>query len=167
MMEETGIQHIEKKIISQDKASEIGREFREHSKTLVFTNGCFDLLHPGHVDLLIRSRMSGDALMVGLNTDAGIKRLKGPSRPVLDERARSLMIAALEVVDWVVLFDTDTPYELIEAVKPMVLIKGGDYTPDKVVGKDIVESHGGRVEIVKFNIEVSTSEIISKLGRTE
>lgn len=161
-MDELGIQHIEKKIISRSQAEKYGGEMREKGKTLVFTNGCFDLIHPGHIDLLIRARSIGDALMVGLNTDSSVKRLKGEKRPILDEHYRALMLAALEVVDCVVLFDEDTPAELIGAVKPTVLVKGGDYTPDEVVGKDIVESTGGRVEIVPITMEFSSSEIIQK-----
>ncbi len=161
-MDELGIQHIEKKIISRSQAEKFGSEMREKGKTLVFTNGCFDLIHPGHIDLLIRARSIGDALMVGLNTDSSVKRLKGEKRPILDEHSRALMLAALEVVDCVVLFDEDTPLELIDAVKPNVLVKGGDYTPDEVVGKEIVESTGGRVEIVPITIEFSSSEIIQK-----
>jgi D-beta-D-heptose 7-phosphate kinase/D-beta-D-heptose 1-phosphate adenosyltransferase len=161
-MDELGIQHIEKKIISRSQAEKFGSDMREKGKTLVFTNGCFDLIHPGHIDLLIRARSIGDALMIGLNTDSSVKRLKGEKRPILDEHSRALMLAALEVVDCVVLFDEDTPLELIGAVKPDVLVKGGDYTPDEVVGKDIVESTGGRVEIVPITIEFSSSEIIQK-----
>lgn len=161
-MDEMGIQHIEKKIISRSQAEKFGSEMRENGKTLVFTNGCFDLVHPGHIDLLIRARSIGDALMVGLNTDSSIKRIKGKKRPIFDEHSRALMLAALEVVDRVVLFDEDTPAELIGAVKPTVIVKGGDYTPDEVVGKEIVESAGGRVEIVPITMEFSSSEIIQK-----
>lgn len=161
-MDEMGIQHIEKKIISRSQAEKFGSEMRENGKTLVFTNGCFDLVHPGHIDLLIRARSIGDALMVGLNTDSSIKRIKGKKRPIFDEHSRALMLAALEVVDCVVLFNEDTPAELIGAVKPTVIVKGGDYTPDEVVGKEIVESAGGRVEIVPITMEFSSSEIIQK-----
>lgn len=161
-MDEMGIQHIEKKIISRSQAEKFGSEMRENGKTLVFTNGCFDLVHPGHIDLLIRARSFGDALMVGLNTDSSIKRIKGKKRPIFDEHSRALMLAALEVVDCVVLFNEDTPAELIGAVKPTVIVKGGDYTPDEVVGKEIVESAGGRVEIVPITMEFSSSEIIQK-----
>lgn len=161
-MVEMGIQHIEKKIISRSQAEKFGSEMRENGKTLVFTNGCFDLVHPGHIDLLIRARSIGDALMVGLNTDSSVKKLKGERRPIFDEHSRALTLAALEVVDCVVLFDEDTPAALIGAVKPTVLVKGGDYTPDEVVGKEIVESAGGRVEIVPITMEFSSSEIIQK-----
>ncbi|MCX6645947.1 MAG: D-glycero-beta-D-manno-heptose 1-phosphate adenylyltransferase [bacterium] len=157
-----GIQNIEKKIIPRGQAGKIGAEFRTRGKKLVFTNGCFDLMHPGHIDLLIRARSAGDALMVGLNTDTSIRRLKGETRPILDEHSRALMLAALEVVNWVTLFDEDTPFELISAVLPMVLVKGGDYTPDTVVGRDIVERAGGRIVIVPITIHYSTSAILEK-----
>ena len=161
-MDEMGIQNIEKKIITRDQAAKIGSEFRESGKKLVFTNGCFDLLHPGHIDLLIRARSLGNALMVGLNTDASIRRLKGENRPILDEYSRSLMLAALEVVNWVTLFDEDTPHNLIREVRPVVLVKGGDYTPDTVVGRDIIEADGGKVVIVPITIPCSTSDILEK-----
>ncbi len=158
-----GIQRLEKKIIDRDRAAEIGKESRDAGKILVFTNGCFDLVHPGHIDLLIKARLLGDSLMVGLNTDASVKRFKGESRPIVDEASRALVIAALEVVDWVVLFDEDTPVELITAVLPKILVKGGDYTPETVIGRDIVEANDGRVEIIPFAMDFSTSSIIEKL----
>jgi D-beta-D-heptose 7-phosphate kinase/D-beta-D-heptose 1-phosphate adenosyltransferase len=158
-----GFKKPERKIIGGEEASRIGSDMRASGARLVFTNGCFDLLHPGHVDLLIRSRMLGDALMVGLNTDSGIRRLKGEKRPVLDEDTRSKMLAALEVVDWVVLFDEDTPIELIKAVAPSILVKGGDYTPDGVVGKDTVEKSGGKVVILPLVEGYSTSALLDKL----
>jgi rfaE bifunctional protein nucleotidyltransferase chain/domain len=161
-MDDMGIQNIEKKIVPRTQAAKIGAELRVRNKKLVFTNGCFDLLHPGHIDLLIRARSAGDALMVGLNTDASIKRLKGESRPILDEHSRALMLAALSVVNWVTLFGEDTPYDLISAVVPMVLVKGGDYTPDTVVGRDVVEKAGGKVVIVPITIHYSTSAILEK-----
>ena len=161
-MDDLGIQHIEKKIISRERASEIGAKYRDNGKTLVFTNGCFDLIHPGHIDLLIRARSQGQALMVGLNTDASIKRLKGEKRPILDEHSRALMLAALEVVNWVVLFDEDTPLDLISSVLPGILVKGGDYTPETVVGRDAVENAGGKVVIVPITYHYSTSEILEK-----
>ncbi|HDS31055.1 MAG TPA: D-glycero-beta-D-manno-heptose 1-phosphate adenylyltransferase [Firmicutes bacterium] len=153
----------EKKIISRDEASRIGRELRSSGKKLVFTNGCFDLLHPGHVDLLIRARMLGDVLMVGLNTDDSVRRLKGEKRPVLDEETRSKMLAAIEVVDYVVLFDEDTPIELIKSVMPSVLVKGGDYTSDRVVGREFVLERGGKVEILPLVEGYSTSSLLEKL----
>jgi rfaE bifunctional protein nucleotidyltransferase chain/domain len=161
---EIGSQKLDRKIIDRERAAKIGSAMREAGEALVFTNGCFDLIHPGHVDLLLKARMAGDRLMVGLNSDASVKRLKGPNRPILDQRSRSLMLAALEVVDWVVLFDEDTPLDLIAAVKPMVLVKGADYKADDVVGKDIVEANGGRVELIPISVVISTSTILEKLS---
>lgn len=130
---------------------------------VVFTNGVFDLLHPGHVDLLVAARGLGDALIVGLNGDASVRRLKGPSRPVRPEAERAYVIAALEAVDAVTLFDQDTPLDLVLALRPDVLVKGGDYTPDTVVGRREVESWGGRVVIVPLTPGQSTTAIIEKL----
>ena len=130
---------------------------------VVFTNGVFDVLHPGHVDLFARAHMLGDALIVGVNTDDSVRRLKGLSRPVRSERERAYVLSALQYVDAVVLFAEDTPLELIRRVRPDVLVKGGDYTPDTVVGRDDVESWGGRVVIVPLVPGQSTTSIIEKL----
>lgn len=134
---------------------------------VVFTNGVFDLLHPGHVDILSNARAQGDALIVGVNSDASVRRLKGPSRPVRNEQERAYVLAALRDVDAVVLFDEDTPLELIRRLRPDVLVKGGDYTRDTVVGADDVESWGGRVVIVPLVPGQSTTSIIEKLRATE
>jgi len=130
---------------------------------VVFTNGVFDLLHPGHVDLLAAARAAGDALIVGVNSDSSVRRLKGPERPVRTEAERALVLAALEMVDAVTVFEQDTPLELIVALKPDVLVKGGDYTPDTVVGRREVESWGGTVVIVPLTPGQSTTSIIEKL----
>ena len=131
---------------------------------LVFTNGVFDLLHPGHVDLLVRARMRGEHLMVGLNTDDSVKRLKGPTRPVRAERERAYVVASLEMVDAVVSFAEDTPLELVLAVRPDVIVKGGDYTEDTVVGAKEVKEWGGRVAIIPLTPGQSTTSIIEKLS---
>ena len=133
---------------------------------VVFTNGVFDLLHPGHVDLLVAARAAGDALVVGLNTDASVRRLKGPERPVRTEADRAYVLAALEMVDAVTLFSHDTPLELILALRPDVIVKGGDYTPDTVVGRREVEGWGGRVVIVPLTPGQSTTSIVEKLRAT-
>jgi rfaE bifunctional protein nucleotidyltransferase chain/domain len=130
---------------------------------LVFTNGVFDLIHPGHVDVLVGARRRGDALLVGVNSDASVRRLKGPQRPVRNEAERSYVLAALEPVDAVVVFDEDTPVELIRHVRPEVLVKGGDYTPDTVVGARDVAGWGGEVAIVPLTPGQSTTSIIAKL----
>jgi D-beta-D-heptose 7-phosphate kinase/D-beta-D-heptose 1-phosphate adenosyltransferase len=133
----------------------------------VFTNGVFDLLHPGHVDILSNARAQGDALVVGVNSDESVRRLKGPSRPVRNEHERAYVLAALRDVDAVVLFEQDTPLELIRRLRPDVLVKGGDYTRDTVVGADDVESWGGRVVIVPLVSGQSTTSIIEKLRARE
>jgi len=131
--------------------------------TVVFTNGVFDLIHPGHVDVLTAARAQGDALVVGVNSDASVRRLKGESRPVRTESDRAYVLAAMEAVDAVVIFAEDTPLELIRALRPDVLVKGGDYTPDTVVGKNEVESRGGRVVIIPLTAGHSTTSIIERL----
>lgn len=126
------------------------KAFPQRPGKLCFTNGCFDLLHPGHVQYLEDVRALGDFLVVGLNSDASTRRLKGPARPIQDEWARARILLGLRSVDAVVRFDEDTPFELITALQPDVLAKGGDYTPETVVGRDIVEARGGRLVLVPF-----------------
>ena len=137
--------------------------WRDQGLKIVFTNGCFDLLHRGHVEYLAKAADKGDVLVVGLNTDASVRRLKGENRPVNDENARALVLASLSFVDAVVLFDEDTPYELIKAVRPDVLVKGADYKPEAIVGYDIVTSYGGKVETVDLVAGFSTTGIINFL----
>ena len=130
---------------------------------VVFTNGVFDLLHPGHVDILTAARSHGDAMIVGVNTDASVKRLKGPTRPVRSEAERVYVLAALEAVDCVVLFDDDTPLELVRAVRPDVIVKGGDYSEETIVGATEVRSWGGEVVVIPLTPGQSTTSIIEKL----
>lgn len=130
---------------------------------VVFTNGVFDLLHPGHVDVLAQARALGDALVVGLNSDTSVRRLKGQERPVRTEAERAYVLAALRDVDAVVVFSEDTPQDLIRHLRPDVLVKGGDYTLETVVGRDDVEAWGGRVVIVPLRPGQSTTSIIEKL----
>lgn len=134
-----------------------------HGQRIVFTNGVFDLLHPGHIDVLLAARKEGDVLVVGMNTDESVKRLKGPSRPVRDQAARAYVLAALAVVDAVVLFEQDTPLELIRLLQPDVLVKGGDYAEDTVVGASDVRARGGRVVIVPLTPGQSTTSIVQGL----
>jgi rfaE bifunctional protein nucleotidyltransferase chain/domain len=129
----------------------------------VFTNGCFDLLHRGHVAYLYAARSLGDVLVVGVNTDASVRRLKGASRPVMPADDRSFVLAGLGCVDAVVLFDEDTPAALIDALLPDVLVKGGDYAPEDVVGRDTVEAHGGRLVLIPFVEGRSTTAILNQL----
>jgi len=131
--------------------------------TLCFTNGCFDLLHPGHVQYLEDVRALGDFLVVGLNSDASVARLKGPSRPLQDEAARARILLGLRSVDAVVRFDEDTPLELIQALQPDLLAKGGDYTPETVVGREVVEARGGRLVLIPFLPGHSSSTIVERI----
>ncbi len=140
------------------------QEWRAAGEKVVFTNGCFDLLHPGHISLLYQARALGDHLIVGLNTDASVRRLKGPERPILSEQDRAAMLGALACVDLVVHFDQDTPIELIDALQPDILVKGSDYKPEEVVGKDIVESYGGCVRLVNLVQGYSTTRLAEKMN---
>ncbi|PLY08315.1 MAG: bifunctional heptose 7-phosphate kinase/heptose 1-phosphate adenyltransferase [Desulfuromonas sp.] len=136
---------------------------RGAGKKIVFTNGCFDLLHVGHVKYLQKARQLGDLLVLGLNSDASIRRLKGAKRPLIGEEERAHILAALDCIDYVVVFNEDTPLQLIEIVKPDILVKGGDYSPKEVVGREFVESCGGRVELIQFVDGKSTTNIIEKV----
>jgi rfaE bifunctional protein nucleotidyltransferase chain/domain len=135
------------------------------SKTISFTNGCFDILHPGHIASLSDAAREADFLIVGLNSDASARRLKGPGRPVMDEQSRATMLSALLMVDAVVIFDEDTPLDLIELVKPDVLVKGGDYTIGQIVGATEVIANGGRVVINPILAGFSTTGIIGKINK--
>jgi D-glycero-beta-D-manno-heptose 1-phosphate adenylyltransferase len=130
---------------------------------IVFTNGCFDLIHLGHVDYLEKARNLGNKLVIGLNTDQSIKKIKGPKRPILDEVARARILSSLEFVDAVILFSDETPYILIKEVKPDILVKGNDYNPENIVGAEIVKSYGGKVITVELIPGYSTSEILNRI----
>jgi D-beta-D-heptose 7-phosphate kinase/D-beta-D-heptose 1-phosphate adenosyltransferase len=151
------------KILDRERLATRVAEWRASGETIVFTNGCFDLLHVGHVTLLEDCHKFGTKLVLGLNTDASVQRLKGPTRPVVGENERARVMAALAAVDAVVLFDEDTPLELICAIKPDVLVKGGDYAVETVVGHEVVLAAGGRVEIVPTVEGFSTTNIVKKL----
>jgi D-beta-D-heptose 7-phosphate kinase/D-beta-D-heptose 1-phosphate adenosyltransferase len=148
------------KVMSWDRA----REWRETANgRVVFTNGVFDLLHPGHVDVLVGARRRGDALIVGVNGDASVKRLKGPTRPIRSAPERCYVLAALAAVDCVVVFEEDTPLELIRALRPDVLVKGGDYTEASIVGAADVRSWGGEVVVIPLTPGHSTTSTIERL----
>lgn len=136
---------------------------RRRGKRIVFTNGCFDLIHPGHVRYLRAARQLGDVLVVGLNSDASVRRLKGPSRPLVRQRDRCEVMAALEMVDYVTVFDDDTPYRLIKLVQPDVLVKGGDWKPEDIVGADIVQARGGVVRSLRFARGYSTTALVQRI----
>ena len=146
------------------RADLLARLARPRSGRLVFTNGVFDVLHRGHVDYLARARALGDALVVAVNSDASVRRLgKGADRPVNPEDDRAYVIAGLEAVDWVTVFDEDTPRELVAALLPDVLVKGGDYTRDTIVGAEEVEAAGGRVEVIPLVPGRSTTQILQRV----
>lgn len=151
------------KIKNLDVLAGIIEAEKARGKRIVFTNGCFDLLHVGHVKYLQKAKSYGDVLVLGLNSDASVRRLKGEKRPLIGEAERAHILAALDCIDYVVIFGEDTPLRLIETLRPAVLVKGGDYTPEGVVGKDVVESYGGRVELVTFVDGRSTTNIIEKI----
>lgn len=132
----------------------------------VFTNGCFDIIHLGHIDYLARAASLGGKLVIGLNTDASVSKLKGPNRPVQDEKSRALILAALQFVDAVILFDEETPKELISFLIPDILVKGSDYSIDQIIGADVVLNNGGKVETMDFVPGYSTSKIIEKIKTT-
>lgn len=142
---------------------EIAARLKNAGRKIVFTNGCFDILHVGHLELLEAARGQGDILIVGLNSDNSVRHLKGSKRPLNNEADRARILAALEVVDYVVIFAEDTPRQLIEAIIPNILVKGGDYNLDTIVGRDIVEAHGGTVIVFPLVQGKSTSGLIDKL----
>ena len=132
-------------------------------KKIVFTNGCFDILHAGHTDYLSKAKSLGDILVVGINSDASVRRIKGEKRPILPQRMRAYLLDNLKPVDYVVIFEEDTPLELIKAIKPDVLVKGADWDLERIVGADFVLSYGGRVERIAFSFDISTSKIIERV----
>lgn len=155
---------ISSKHFSLDSVQQLVEHWREQGLRIAFTNGCFDLLHPGHVSLLNQARQAADRLVVGLNSDLSVRRLKGPERPVQGEVARATVLASLKVVDAVVIFGEDTPLKLIEVLAPDVLVKGADYTVDKVVGADLVTQRGGSVLLAELVPEQSTSSTIARMN---
>ena len=134
-------------------------------KKVVFTNGCFDILHRGHIEYLAKAAEHGDYLIIGLNSDASVRSIKGPGRPIVDQEARAILLASLHFVHKVILFEQDTPYELIKMLKPDVLIKGGDYKLSEIVGADIVKASGGKITTVEFINGFSSTTIIDKLRK--
>ncbi len=147
----------EKLLSREDSLARFGRP---RTMRVVFTNGCFDLLHPGHVEYLDSARRLGDALVVGLNTDRSVRALKGSGRPLVSEEARALVLAGLASVSAVTIFDEDTPRELVSAILPDLLVKGGDYDPAQVIGRAEVEAAGGQVRVLPFNEGYSTTDLV-------
>jgi rfaE bifunctional protein nucleotidyltransferase chain/domain len=151
------------KIIPSARIKELSQKLHSEGKKLVFTNGCFDILHAGHVTYLTQARALGDVLILGLNSDLSVKRLKGDNRPVNAEMQRALVLAGLSAVDYICIFAEDTPYELIKKVQPDVLVKGGDWQVSEIVGSDLVLANGGLVKSLSFVEGLSSTNIIRRL----
>jgi len=163
-----GFYHIAShKLKTSEEIVQACAEHRRRKKRIVFTNGCFDLLHVGHIKLFQFARDKGDVLIVGLNSDDSVGQLKGAGRPVLDQNERAYILAALEHVDHIVIFEETNPLNLIKAIKPDILVKGADYTEDTVVGRSFVESYGGRVELAPLVEGVSSTGIVSRIVNGE
>jgi rfaE bifunctional protein nucleotidyltransferase chain/domain len=154
---------LNQKIINKEKLTPLLTYWRLKNHRIVFTNGCFDILHRGHIEYLAKAASLGDVLVIGLNTDQSVKNIKGPKRPVQDEKSRALVLASLTFVTAVVFFNEDTPYNLIEQIKPDVLVKGADYQKKDIVGADVVESNGGEIITVNLTEGYSTSSVINKI----
>jgi D-beta-D-heptose 7-phosphate kinase/D-beta-D-heptose 1-phosphate adenosyltransferase len=152
-------------VSARETAAAFARDIQNGDGTVVFTNGVFDLLHPGHVRYLEEARRLGDALIVGVNSDRSVRRNKGDERPILPEAERAELLAALRCVDMVVVFDEETPHAIISAIQPDVLVKGADWGPDNIVGRDVVEARGGRVVRVQLSEGLSTTELIGRARR--
>ena len=155
----------EEKIVARETLASLLEEHRRQGRRIVFTNGCFDILHAGHVRYLAQARRLGDVLVVALNTDRSVVAIKGPDRPVVGQEERAFVVAGLESVDYVTFFDDETPLSLIEALQPDILVKGGDWKADSVVGGDVVRSRGGDVVVLPYLEGASTTNIIEKIRR--
>jgi D-glycero-beta-D-manno-heptose 1-phosphate adenylyltransferase len=149
-----------KTVYSRDEIKSIREQLKKENKKVVFTNGCFDLIHSGHVDYLVKAREMGDVLILALNTDASIKRIKGDKRPILKQDERAFIVSNLKPVDYVTFFNEDTPAEIIDELIPDILVKGADWSIEKIVGRETVEANGGEVKTIKFVNDQSTSNII-------
>lgn len=161
-------QEINQKIFDQQQSEWFQKQlmsWRQTGKKIVFTNGCFDILHAGHVDYLVRASKLGDVLVVGLNTDASVSAIKGPDRPINDEQARAMLLAALFCTDAIILFREETPYELIKNIKPDILVKGSDYKAEEIVGYDILQQTGGKVVTIDLLPGYSTTNLIQKIRK--
>ena len=158
---------IQSKIFAEASAFDgILNQWKQSGENLVFTNGCFDLIHRGHIDSLAKAAAFGDRLIIGLNSDESVKKLKGENRPLIDQQSRAILLAALVMVDAVVIFDEETPYELINHIQPDVLVKGSEYQIEEIAGFDIVLGKGGRVERIELTEGFSTSDLIQKIKHT-
>lgn len=161
------LHHIEKKLMDSIQLIDQLNDWQKAGCKIVFSNGCFDILHLGHIDYLARAADYGDKMVIGLNTDRSVSKIKGPSRPINDERSRAMVLAALEFVSAIILFDEPTPYELIRLVQPDVLVKGADYKPEEIVGYDIVTAKGGVVKTIPFVDGYSTTKIEQRIRNVQ
>lgn len=150
-------------ILTTDEFLPIRKKLKDENKKIVFTNGCFDILHAGHVDYLNKAKLFGDVLLVALNSDSSVRRIKGPKRPLVNETERAFIISNLKCVDYVTFFREDTPAEIISAIIPDILVKGADWKIDDIVGKDVVEANGGQVKTIEFVNFQSTSKIVETI----
>lgn len=150
-------------ILSREELKKVRAQLKAENKKVVFTNGCFDLIHSGHVDYLLKSKHLGNVLIVGLNTDESVRRIKGEKRPILKQNERAFIVSNLKPVDYVTFFDEDTPAEIIAELIPDILVKGADWPLDKIVGRDVVEANGGEVKTIEFVNDQSTSKIIKTI----
>ena len=157
---------IKSKIMQKEEVSGLMDVWKYMGLKIVFTNGCFDIIHYGHIDYLARAASLGGKLIIGLNTDASVSKLKGPNRPIQDKQSRALILAAMQFVDAVILFDEETPQELISFLIPDILVKGSDYRIEQIVGADVVLNNGGKVETMDFVAGYSTSNIIEKIKQS-
>ena len=148
---------------SLSEIKSLRKEFKQQNKKVVFTNGVFDLIHAGHVDYLTKAKALGDVLIVGMNTDNSVRRIKGDKRPILNQDERAFLISSFKPVDYVTLFDENTPKEIIDEIIPDILVKGADWSIDKIVGRETVEKHGGEVKTIEFVNNQSTSKIIESI----
>jgi len=155
------------KIVSRSELMVVREDLRKLGLRVVFTNGCFDLIHRGHVEMLAEARSFGDALIVGLNSDEGVRALKGPNRPLFSQEDRAALLSAFECISYVCIFDEKSVESLVCAIIPDVLVKGGDYSEENVIGREVVMSNGGRVEIMSLWPDTSTTQLIEKIERGE
>jgi len=153
-------------LVSREELKNIVQSLKDAGKKIVFTNGCFDILHAGHVDYLVKAKEKGDVLVSGLNTDASVSRIKGPLRPIINEEERAFVLSNLRSVDYLTLFDEDTPIELISTIIPDVLVKGADWAIKDIVGGEFVIQNGGSVEPIEFVVHQSTSKIVEKIKKS-
>jgi len=160
-------QKIKNKLINSNQLDHLISNWKQNGERIVFTNGCFDIIHQGHIDYLSKAADKGSKLIIGVNTDRSVSRIKGPNRPIQDEYSRMMILAAMEFIDALILFDEETPINLINRIIPHILVKGGDYKAEEIVGYDTVISNGGRVETIDFLPGFSTSSIETKIKESK